>query len=64
MKEYKDNNSWLNETKVFSPSYIAYKQNECNAKVEVIENNGFQIKTMQSFNVNICKKEINRTLKN
>ena len=64
MKEYKNNNSEINEIKLISPSYMAYKKDECNAKVEVTENNGLQIKTMQSFNVNICKKEINKTLNN
>ena len=61
MKEYKNNNSDINEEKLSSPSYMAYKQDECNAKVEVTEKSGLQIKTMQSFNVNVCKKEINRT---
>jgi len=60
MKEYKDNNSSLNETKLISPSYMAFKKDECNAMVEVTENSGLKIKTMQSFNVNVCKKEINK----
>ena len=64
MKEFKNNNTRLNETKLINPNYMAYKQDECNAKVEVTENNGLQIKIMQSFNVNVCKKEINRTLNN
>ena len=64
MKEYKNNNSWINEIKLNSPSYMAYKQDECNAKVEVTEKSGLQIKTMHSFNVNVCKKEIYKTLSN
>ena len=64
MKEYKNNNSRINDTKLISPSYMAYKKDECNAKVEVSEKSGLQIKTIQSFNVNVCKKEINRTLSN
>ena len=64
MKEYKNTNSKLNDLKLISPSYMAYKKDECNAKVEVTEKSGFQITTMQSFNVNICKKEINRALNN
>tara|TARA_Y100001978_G_scaffold173715_1_gene164818 strand:+ start:716 stop:1015 length:300 start_codon:yes stop_codon:yes gene_type:complete len=64
MKVYKNNNSGINETRLISPSYMAYKQDECNAKVEITEKSGLQIKTMQSFNVNVCKKEINRTLNN
>ena len=62
MNEYKNNNLEINETKLISPSYMAYKQDECNAKVEVTEKSGLQIKAMQSFNVNICEKEINRAL--
>ena len=64
MKEYKNINSKINDIKMISPSYMAYKQDECNAMVEVTEKNGLQIKTMQSFSVNICKKEINRNLNN
>ena len=64
MKEYKNNNSGLYETKLMSPSYMAFKQDECNAKVEVTENSGLKIKTMQSFIVNVCKKEINKALNN
>tara|TARA_Y100001978_G_scaffold128031_1_gene114295 strand:- start:657 stop:956 length:300 start_codon:yes stop_codon:yes gene_type:complete len=62
MKEYKNNNLNMVKTKLNSPSYMAYKKDECNAKVEVTENSGLQVTTMQSFNVNICKKEINKTL--
>ena len=62
MKEYKNNKLGINTAKLISPSYMAYKKDECNAKVEVTENSGLQITTMQSFHVNICKKEINRTI--
>ena len=64
MKEYKNNKLGINKAKLISPSYMAYKQDECNAKVEVTEKSGFQTTTMQSFNVNICKKVINRALNN
>ena len=64
MKEYKNNNLEINKTNVINPSYMAYKQDDCNAKVEVTEKSGLQITAMQSFNVNICRKEINRTLRN
>ena len=43
---------------------MAYKQDECNATDEVSEKRGLQIKTIQLFNVNVCKKEINKTLNN
>ena len=64
MTQYKNNNSETNETKLTSPSYMAFKQDECNAKVEVTEKNGLQITNMQSFNVNVCKKEIHRNADN
>jgi len=64
MKKYKDINAEINSTNLITPNYMAYKQDECNAKVEVSERSGLQIKTIQSFNVNVCKKEINRTLNN
>ena len=46
---------------VQKPSYMAFKQDECNAKVEVTEKNGLQITTMESFDVNVCKNEILKT---
>ena len=64
MREYKNNNLDLNMDNLISPSYMAYKQDECNAMVEVTEKSGLQITAMQTFIVNICKKEINRTLNN
>ena len=64
MKEYKYINSKINDIKLISPSYMAYKKDECNAKVEVSEKSGLKMKTIQSFNVNVCKKEINKTLSN
>ncbi len=47
-----------------NPSYMAFKKDECNAKVEVTEKNGLQITTKQSFEVNVCKKQINQTINN
>ena len=41
-----------------NPSYMAFKQDECNATVEVTKQTGLQIKTMESFDVNVCKKEV------
>ena len=64
MKIYKNINSEITNSKLISPSYMAYKQDECNAKVEVSEKSGLQNKTLQSFIVNVCRKEINRTLNN
>ena len=40
------------------PSYMALKQDECNATVEVTETAGLEIVNTESFDVNVCKKEI------
>ena len=40
------------------PTYIALKQDECNATVKVTEKAGIEIVNTESFDVNICKKEI------
>tara|TARA_Y100001978_G_scaffold99335_1_gene88937 strand:- start:270 stop:569 length:300 start_codon:yes stop_codon:yes gene_type:complete len=64
MEEYKNNNTKINDNNKVSPSYMAFKQDECNAKVEVTEKKGLQITTMESFDVNVCKKEINKIINN
>ena len=40
------------------PTYMALKQDECNAVVKVTEKTGLEIINTESFDVNICKKEI------
>ena len=40
------------------PSYMALKQDECNAIVEVTEKTGLEVVNTESFDVNVCKKEI------
>jgi len=40
------------------PIYMALKQDECNATVEVTEKTGLEIVSTSSFDVNVCKKEI------
>ena len=45
----------LNDEK---PNYMAFKHDECNATVKITEKNGLQITTKESFDVNVCKKEI------
>ena len=55
-KDFKDEKN----LETHKPSYMAFKQDECNAKVEVTEKNGFQITTKESFDVNVCKKEISK----
>ena len=40
------------------PSYMALKQDECNATVEVTEKTGLEVVNTESFDVNVCLKEI------
>ena len=44
------------------PSYMAFKQDECNATVEVTEKTGLEVINTESFDVNVCKKEINKVI--
>ena len=44
------------------PSYMALKQDECNATVEVTETAGLEIVNTESFDVNVCKKEIYKVI--
>ena len=39
-------------------SYMALKQDECNATVEVTEKTGLEVVNTESFDVNVCSKEI------
>ena len=49
----------LNDKK---PSYMALKQDECNATVKVTEKTGLEIVGAESFDVNVCKKEVNKVI--
>ena len=40
------------------PSYMALKQDECNATVEVTEKTGLEVVNTESYDVNVCKKEV------
>ncbi len=64
MEKYNSNNSERKDTNIQNPSYMAFKQDECNAKVEITEKNGLQITTKQSFDVNVCRREIIKITKN
>ena len=44
------------------PSYMALKQDECNATVKVTEKTGLEIVNTESFDVNVCKKEIYKVI--
>ena len=44
------------------PSYLALKQDECNATVKVTEKTGLEIVNTELFDVNVCKKEIYKVI--
>ena len=44
------------------PSYMALKQDECNAIVEVKEKTGLEVVNTESFDVNVCLKEIYKVI--
>ncbi len=44
------------------PSYMALKQDECNATVEVTKKTGLEIVNTESYDVNVCLKEIYKVI--
>ena len=60
MEQYKEDaeSSIELDTDDKKPSYPALKQDECNATVKVTEKTGLEIVNTESFDVNVCKKEI------
>jgi len=58
-KEYTPTDNSRNE----KPRYLALKHDECNATVKITSLTGLQVTTMQSFDVNVCKKEVNKIIK-
>ena len=44
------------------PKYMALKQDECNATVQVTEKTGLEVSSTESFYVNVCKKEVNKII--
>ena len=64
MEQYKQkpNSNIELDLKDKKPSYMALKQDECNATVKVTKKTGLEIVNTESFDVNVCKKEINKIL--
>ena len=52
------------DLKIKKPSYMALKQDECNATVKVTEKTGLEVVNTESFDVNVCKKEIHKITSN
>ena len=44
------------------PIYMALKQDECNATVEVTEKTGLEVVNTEFFDVNVCLKEIYKVI--
>ena len=64
MEQYKENTESSNELGLEDkkPSYMALKQDECNATVQVTEKTGLEVVNTESFDVNVCKKEIYKVI--
>ena len=64
MEQYKEEteSSVKLNIKEIKPSYMALKQDECNATVEVTEKTGLEVVNTEYFDVNVCLKEIYKVI--
>ena len=64
MEQYKEDTESSTELdkKAKKPSDMALKQDECNATVEVTEKTGLEVINTESFDVNVCLKEIYKVI--
>ena len=64
MDQYKEDIESTDELDIEDkkPSYMALKQDECNATVEVTEKTGIEIVNTEYFDVNVCLKEIYKVI--
>ena len=64
MEQYKEDteSSFELDIEDKKPSYMALKQDECNATVEVTEKTGLEVVNIESFDVNVCLKEIYKVI--
>ena len=64
MEQYKEETESSVELDIeeIQPSYMALKQDECNATVEVTEKTGLEVVNTESFDVNVCLKEIYKVI--
>ena len=64
MEQYKEDIESNNKLDIEDkkPSYMALKQDECNATVEVTEKSGLEVINTESFDVNVCLKEIYKVI--
>ena len=64
MEQYKEETESSIELDIeeIKPSYMALKQDECNATVEVTEKTGLEVVNTEYFDVNVCLKEIYKVI--
>ena len=64
MEQYKEDTESSVELDIEDkkPSYMALKQDECNATVEVTKTTGLEVVNTESFDVNVCLKEIYKVI--
>ena len=64
MEQYKEDTESSVELDIedIKPSYMALKQDECNATVEVTEKTGLEVINTEFFDVNVCLKEIYKVI--
>ena len=64
MEKYSREFEPINNLRNEKPSYMALKHDECNATVKITSKAGLQVTTMESFDVDVCKKEVNKIINN
>ncbi len=64
MEKYSKESEPINNLSNKKPSYMAFKHDECHATVKITSKAGLQVTTMESFDVDVCKKEVNKIIKN
>ena len=64
MEQYKEDTESSVELDIEDkkPSYMALKQDECNATVEVTKTTGLEVVNTESFDVNVCLKKIYKVI--
>ena len=64
MEQYKEDTESSVELDIEDkkPSYMAFKQDECNATVEVTKKTGVEVVNTEAFDVNVCLKEIYKVI--
>jgi len=64
MEQYKEDTESSDQLDIEDkkPSYTALKQDECNATVKVTEKTGLEVVNTESFDVNVCLKEIYKVI--